>query len=147
MPRFYAFMHIIVNAQIHKNLKYYANVNTRPDVQKIIAKNIRTLLDAKFNEIDTQTKLAKKSGVVQKTISRILSCGISTSVECMDGIAAAFQLETWQLFVINLDPHNLPILGTLSEKQKALYKQLVQAAKELGVETLSFSPVPKKHIK
>lgn len=140
-------MHIIVNAQIHKSLKYYAKMNTRPDVQTIIAKNIRTLLDAKFNEIDTQTKLASKSGVVQTTISRILSCGISTSVESMDGIATAFKLEPWQLLVNNLDPHNLPVLGTLSEKQIALYRQLIQTAKELGVETLSFAPAPLKHIK
>ncbi len=144
MFTFYAFMYIVVNAQIHKSLKYYAKMNTRPDVQQIIAKNIRALLDAKYNAIDTQTKLATKSGVAQTTISRILSCDVSTSIESMDGIATAFNLEPWQLFVINLDPHHLPILGTLSDKQIALYKKLVQTAKELGVETGSFAAVPDK---
>lgn len=138
---YYAFMHIIVNAQIHGEVEYYANMNTEPTVQEIIATNIRTLLKAKFNQIGTQKKLAVKGGTNQTTISRILGCKVGTSIDTLGGIAGAFRLEPWQLLVIDLDPKSLPVFKTLSEKQVNLYKKLVETAKELGEDTGSFPVV------
>lgn len=108
-------------------------MNTKPNPQLMLAVNISRLL-ASHKDINNQTKLAKKSGISQPTISRILSQELVASIDTVQRLANAFGLAAWQLLVDNLDPDNPPMLRELSEEDRENAKRLIWALRAFGAE-------------
>lgn len=79
---------------------------------------------------NSQLALAKKSGVAQATIGRILRQETSATIETVADLAHAFGLESWQLMVAGMDPDNPPVLVPISKAERALYDGLKAAMKE-----------------
>lgn len=58
-------------------------------IRHVLAARIRELMDSRVT-LDTQTKLANKSGVGQSTIQRILAAEASATIDTVEVIAQAF---------------------------------------------------------
>ena len=74
-----------------------------------------------------QAGVAKRAGMDQKTISRIIRREHSPSIDKLSGLAEAFGLQAWQLLVPYLDPSNPPVVQ-MTPIEKDLYDRLKQAA-------------------
>jgi len=103
-------------------------------VQKVIAENVRALMDAGRNGLRTQqaiAKAAKDAGfpIDQKSVSRVLKADSAPQVDTVQGIAAAYDIEPYQLMIPRLDPKNPQILRMLSPAEEAFYKLLEEARK------------------
>lgn len=79
----------------------------------------------------SQLGLAKKSGVSQATIGRILSDeGVDAQIETIDKIARAYGLQAWQMMIAGMDPTNPPVLQPVTKAERALYENLKKAARD-----------------
>ena len=76
----------------------------------------------------TQLELARRSGIAQATIGRILTQQSAASIETVAAIALCYGIEAWQLLVAGMDPNNPPVLQPVSQAEKALYQRLKEAA-------------------
>lgn len=71
----------------------------RGPTRERIAANLRDLMALRqWSEYD----LARESGVAQKTINNILNNRTACNIETGDQLAAAFNLQEWQLMMPNL---------------------------------------------
>lgn len=64
--------------------------------EQVIADNLRGLMD-RHSHLDSQPKVAKRSGVGQSTVGRVLRCSGSPSIETVSDIAEAFGLTLFDL--------------------------------------------------
>ena len=74
---------------------------------------------------DTTYSLAKRSGVPQGTVSRIILGKNKISIENADKLAAAYGLDGWHLLLRNLDAD---LLG--SPRVEKLYERYLSATAE-----------------
>jgi len=95
----------------------------------VLAQNLKALMQSKAGP-KSQLALAKKSGVGQATIGRILREETAASIDTVEEIAAAYGLQAWQLMVAGMDPTNPPVLVPISKAERALYDSLKAAMKE-----------------
>jgi transcriptional regulator with XRE-family HTH domain len=66
-------------------------------IRKLFAKNLLTLMRSNPNGMISQNKLAQMSGVAQSTIGRILREEIDTSIDVVQSLAQALNVESWEL--------------------------------------------------
>ena len=95
----------------------------------ILSTNLSKLMAAHLT-LTTQAKVAKEAKVDQKTISRIILKTHSCGVENLEAIAAAFELQSWQLLVPGLDPKSPPVCE-FTQVERDLYKKLRKLVKLL----------------
>ncbi len=90
--------------------------------REILAKNIKRLMDHNNPRL-TQTDLAKKSGVSQRTISNLLrpDAEISPTLANVEAVAQSFGLALWHLLVPDL-PDDL-LTSRSIEKVLDCYKE------------------------
>lgn len=75
-------------------------------VSEVLAANVKSLLDT-HGTINTQAKLAQKSGIGQSSISRILRTDTQATTETIEAIARAFGVTTGQLMSPSLGTTNV----------------------------------------
>lgn len=80
----------------------------------------------------SQLALAKKSGIAQATIGRILRGETSATIETLSDLAKAYGLQGWQLMVAGMDPNNPPVLQAVSKEERQLYERLKAAVEEVA---------------
>lgn len=94
---------------------------------EIVASNLRTLMAAsgmtRKDGTPNQSRLAKRSGVNQRTIGRILALEMTPTIDLLEEIALAFGLHSWQLLIPGLDPSNPPTF-VMSEAERQFYRKL-----------------------
>lgn len=90
--------------------------------RQTLAANLRYLMDL---EHLSETKLAKRSGVAQRTINDILNQKSSATLDTVQALAAAFGLNLWHLIMPNL-PDDLKKSPSISR----LYASYVRASPE-----------------
>jgi len=73
---------------------------------EVLAANVKSLLDT-HSTINTQAKLAQKSGVGQSSISRILRADTQATAETIEAIARAFGITTSHLMSPGLGTTNV----------------------------------------
>lgn len=111
--------------------------NRKYDFRDVLAQNIQALMEH-HPFLKSQSEVSRHCAIPQRTIGRILNGDTSANVSSIVGIAVAFGLEPWQLFVPNLNPKNLPRLSFLSEDQAKALQKLSQALSEIpGIEVLT----------
>lgn len=73
------------------------------DSNLVLAENLRRLMDASG---DSQVKVAKRGGLSQRNVGNVATYGTthttSPTVRTVDGLAKAFGVAPWMLFVPNL---------------------------------------------
>lgn len=107
-------------------------------MELILAKNLQALMAAARCGLDTQTKISKATkrkqigagrSIDQRTVGRILKAEHRVQIDTLQALAAAFELETYQLLIPGLDPKNPQILRALSPEEENLYRALELARK------------------
>ena len=89
---------------------------------QVVIDNIKTLMQMRG---DTTYSLAKRSGVPQGTVSRIILGKNKISIDNADKIASAYGLDGWHLLLRNL---NTDLLG--SPRVERLYERYLAASDE-----------------
>lgn len=98
----------------------------RPKTADTFVRNLKFLID--LNEF-SQTDLAKKSGVSQKSISNILLGEQNPTIETAEKIAKAFGLQGWHMIMPNL-PSDL-ISSTELEQLLANFIEASESGREM----------------
>lgn len=89
---------------------------------QVVIENLKILMEMRG---DTTYSLAKRSGVPQGTVSRIILGKNKISVENADKLAAAYGLDGWHLLLRNLSGD---LLG--SPRVEKLYERYLAASEE-----------------
>jgi transcriptional regulator with XRE-family HTH domain len=116
-----------VKAPVPSHSAYYAEM-AKP-IGKVLADNVKALRkERRF----TQPELAQKASLDPQTISRIERNERSTSLETLQGLAAGFKCEPWQLLCPTFDPRALPRLEApkASKKDKQAVRHAVARLKQ-----------------
>ena len=117
-----------VKAPLPKSFRHHSPVKT--DAARVLADNLRALMN-RSAELPTQKAVAKRSGMDQTTVGRILNCKHSPTLKQIDGLADAFGLLPWQLLVPSLDATNPPVV-VLTSEERQLYDRLTTAAESIA---------------
>lgn len=112
-----------VKAHLPSHLPHYARMNF--DAASVLSVNLAALMSA-HEGLGTQAAVAKRSGMDQRTVGRILNREHSPTLRQIDGLAAAFGLLPWQLLVPQLDALNPPAVS-LTMEERDLYDRLTSA--------------------
>lgn len=98
-----------------------------------LADNLNRLMAGNLS-LNSNPKLAKRSGLGLGTVARVRNADVSVNLDTLDSLAACFDLQPWQLLVPKLDPLHPPVLRSLSSAEAELFERLrsviVQSTKE-----------------
>ncbi|OWR35276.1 hypothetical protein CEE55_02400 [Stenotrophomonas pavanii] len=101
------------------------------DSNLILADNVRRLMEATG---DSQVKVAKRAGLSQRNVGNVMTYGTthetSPTVRTVDGLAAAFGIPAWLLFV-----PDVPLELLVSPRLSTLISTYVKIS-ETGRETV-----------
>jgi hypothetical protein len=105
--------------------------------RRVIAANVRRLMDRADGSPVTEqdlARMARRAGhtLSQSTINRILNARVSCGVDHLEILASLFGLEPWQLLVPELDPHDPPVLASISKRLEEFQGALKQQAQEIA---------------
>jgi transcriptional regulator with XRE-family HTH domain len=104
--------------------------STASTTAKVLGTNIAALMAA-HKELNSNPKLAKKTGLGTATLSRVRNGEVDANLDTLERLAKAFHIEAWQLLVPRMEPNNLPALQAISPEERRLYERLREVAKEL----------------
>ena len=93
-----------------------------------LSANLKALMSAHAT-LTTQAALGKAAGIDQRTVGRIINGTHSPTLKAVEALARAYRLAAWQLLMPGLDPLNLPVAQTASEK--ALYSRMQELAAQI----------------
>lgn len=88
-----------------------------------LAVNLNRLMNANAS-MDSNPKLAKRSGLGLGTIARARNADVAVTLDTLDALAVCFDLQPWQLLVHGLDPLHPPVLRSLSSAEAELFERL-----------------------
>lgn len=103
-------------------------MNDHIDSRRILWANLSALMTHRWGG-ENLTRLSREAEIGPGSCSRIKAMQTSVGLEIIDKIAALFSLETWQLFVPNLDPKSPPVIAPMSEAERDFYTRLLSAAR------------------
>lgn len=106
--------------------------------RRTLAANLERLM-RQYADLNSSPKLEAKSHVKLATINRIRRCETGATLDTLDALAGAFDLQPWQLLVPDMQPDNPPVLTAVSDAEKALYERLAKAAQDVANLRPSFS--------
>lgn len=95
--------------------------------KEVLAENLAKLMHQAGQHALNQKEVGLRARCNQRTIGRVLNQEQAATVELLDGLAAAFGIQAWQLLVPDLDPQNLPV-QSVTRRQMVSYNQLRSAA-------------------
>lgn len=104
-------------------------------LKRVVAKNIRALMERAAargeKSLASQNGLAKKAGVGQRTVGRIVEGTQEPGVDVVAAIAHAYGLSGWQLLVEDFDPNNPPILRIASEAERKFWQSFEETQQRM----------------
>jgi hypothetical protein len=74
--------------------------------------------------LNSNPKIAAKIEGSTGTVARIRTAKTHCQLDTLDKLAAAFDMQPWQLLVPGLDPDAYPVLRTLSAGEAEMYERL-----------------------
>lgn len=82
-----------------------------PDnLRGVLARNLFTIMEGS-PAFSSQPKVAQKSRIAQTSIGRFTRAEVAATLDNVEALARALNLEPWQLLVPDLDPTKPPKLG------------------------------------
>ena len=105
-------------------------------MEKILAQNLAELMSKSPLGLTSQEKVAAatRGRVNQTTVGRILREQHKVTMKTLGALADAFDIEPYQLLILNLNPRNPQVLRALSPEEENLYKALEIARKGPGTQ-------------
>jgi transcriptional regulator with XRE-family HTH domain len=96
----------------------------------ILADNLSRAM--KLGSVKTRSQLGLKtaSGVAQATIGRILRSETDATIDTVQALARALDLEGWHLLVPDLDPKNPPSLKKMTLEGEDLASEVAKVLKK-----------------
>lgn len=92
----------------------------------VVASNVTKLLDHHYSHLPTLTQrqraLAKDAGVGFGTIQRIMQRKVGASLDNIESIANALQVQVYQLMLPNLDAKNPQVVKGATEAEQSVYR-------------------------
>lgn len=95
-----------------------------------LATNLRSLMEASV-ELRSQAAVARRAGVDQRTVGRILNREHSPTVTQLERLARAFSISPWQLLVPDYDPRDPPSI-TLTNSEREAWTTMRIAAESIA---------------
>ncbi len=108
--------------------QYPVGVNDQIDSRRVLWANLRALMEHRWGG-ENLTRLSREADIGPGSCSRIKAQQTSVGLEIVDKIASLFSLQTWQLFVPNLDPRSPPVLAPMSDAERDFYTRMLSAAR------------------
>ena len=103
-----------------------------PTLRETLADNLNRLI-SQSTDLTTTKKVAKKSGLGNGTIGRLRNAQTGLTLDKLEKLARAFEVEPWQLLAPGFEPENPYVLPT-SPAQKAAWRQIEAAFKAVREE-------------
>ena len=104
-------------------------MDTKPiKSQTFMWENIRALMIHRTGDF-SYGRLSKQTGIAKSTLQKSAEQGAATGLKIIEQIADSFQLEVWQLLIPGLEPDNLPVY--MSKTQKSFLEKIKNAYAEL----------------
>lgn len=97
-----------------------------------VAKNLNALM-AHHLDLDSNPKLSKRSKVGLGTVSRMRTAAVDVTIDTLEKVAFAFDLQAWQLLVPDLSPQDPPMLRDIPPAEEELYRRLRAAIKSADI--------------
>lgn len=122
-------------ASFEKAQMPFARLHTshmKKDAATVLAENLDRLMNSRPPR-PSQKAVAQKAGIDQKTVSRILSKSVSTSISAVEALARIWELKPWQMLFPDLDPKAPPVVPRTTAERR-LYAQVRDAALEFAAE-------------
>jgi len=110
---------------------FYARPMEKVDYNGLFPENVKKLMAVESPPL-TQSALATRSKMHQRTLGRIINAEVSPTLEQMTKIAHGLDVALWQLLVPHIDAHNLPALAPGTAKERELWRSIQMAAEELS---------------
>lgn len=107
-----------------------ADRNRRYDFREVVSENLKSLM-LHHEHLTSQSEIARKSGIPQRTVGRIVHGEVQANLSSLVGLATAFGIEPWQLLVPGLNPRNMPRLHFLTEEQAVALQAISKAIAEV----------------
>lgn len=105
----YPYLDISVKPHVDRAPGHHSGMD-KPPLRMLVADSVRKAMDTR-PDVDTQQKLAKRAGVAQSHISRLLR-GENVTLDVLEKVAHALRLEPFEL-VLNNDQAKLSLLGRI----------------------------------
>lgn len=96
----------------------------RPDVKEIVGANVRALITAREKDFDAA---CTHLGIKPTQLKRIIKGEHAVTMTTIQRIAAAYDLEPYQLLVPGLDAKNPQVLRAVGPEEERLYRALDEA--------------------
>lgn len=93
---------------------------------QVLSKNLQSL-QAANPSLSSDAKLAKRAGMDQKTVWRVVNMATEPTSNQISKLAAAFGLAPWQLLVPDLNPSNEPVLALASAQMKEMLNKIASS--------------------
>lgn len=94
--------------------------------RQVLAENVKALRDRR-GDLGGLRSWAKRFGVGEATLHRILHADAAIKLDSIEAVAKGFGVPAWMLLVPDLDPDNLPV--ALSPTERDFYRRLREAVK------------------
>ena len=98
----------------------------------VLAENIQKLMDSNplLSSLVKVAAEAKRKGhtVSKNAVDTARKGANSATIDSVDAIARAFEMEAWQLLVPGMNPRNPPVLKSIGASEEAMYLKLRKAA-------------------
>lgn len=92
-------------------------------MRAVLASNIRALMDKHYaDKPNKPLALGKDCGMSKSSIERILSGDQGPSIDKIEDIAAAFEMQAYQLLIPALEIDNPQIVQGATKSEERLYK-------------------------
>lgn len=96
-------------------------------MRAVLGANVRSLADHVFSASpDRIRELVRHSGVSRAQVYRILSGDTGATIDIIEQLALALDVQVYQLLVPNLDPDNPQVIKGASAAERQLYAQLAR---------------------
>ena len=111
-------------------------IHMKIDIRQVLSDNLSSIKIAwKYKSVND---MARKNGLEQTTLDRIIKKTMSPTVDKIVVIAGKFDLQAWQLLLPGLDPKNPPIF-VMTDSERSLYEKLKEAAKQVATTTSPYN--------
>lgn len=102
--------------------------------RKIVAQNLVALM-GNSRSLGSAPKLEAKTKeqgnkVGKSTIDRAMKADTPLTLDNLEALAKAFELDAWQLLVPGLSPSNPPLLRQVGESEDQLYRRIESLVQE-----------------
>lgn len=114
---------------------YDADVPKNKALKQILAENLTALMKTRgMSQVHVAAKARNKGHEIdQTTVGRVARAAMPTTIDKIEAIAAAFELEAWQLLVPDLNTEDLPRLVPKIGKVAELLAELEPSRRQYSV--------------